>query len=523
LSKDIFTKRGITPPWAGGRVAQAQGFARYEGADWGERRAIVAALEELYASDKHPDEGKARQLWSRAVARADRQFGRNAVTRHLDGSDSPATPYLNAASGRLSSQAGQAWVNWLRKALAVDGWLMPRHATMPDSAEFSFRARPVAQLRPDEPVVMGTGWEWHHHGSDLSSREREAHEAKLCELAPPEGHAAAVEHPAGSFLPTGHLHPLTGDLVVSTNGRHRHWKHAKYLYTPGDTARRLGTNPLALERGWGDPDDLFVVVLEGTLKMCSVVEAGYLAVDAGSVTLWGGGVERLDVEDGIENLYVHTELEEFATRHLRSRPVAVVCDSDWHSNPLVLEQTERVAAILNEAGARAVACAPPEGRSRGWRHPVSGAEQKIKRGVDDWLGEHEPGERHDAMLELVCRPRRVGDSELTADHPALEGIRADGRENTVALVRTLGEWASPEGVAPYAETRLSESLGLSKRAVQMSRRRAVERHLLEPLTEAERGRNGADHYMQAPLVRVVPEALPTYRTTTLREWLATLK
>jgi hypothetical protein len=35
---DIFTPRGIIPPWnKGGEVARRQGFVHYEGADWRER------------------------------------------------------------------------------------------------------------------------------------------------------------------------------------------------------------------------------------------------------------------------------------------------------------------------------------------------------------------------------------------------------------------------------------------------------------------------------------------------------
>ena len=39
---------------------------------------------------------------------------------------------------------------------------------------------------------------------------------------------------------------------------------------------------------------LFVFVLEGTLKMCSVVEAGNPAIDAGSVTLWGWRLPEIE-------------------------------------------------------------------------------------------------------------------------------------------------------------------------------------------------------------------------------------
>jgi hypothetical protein len=481
---DIFTPRGITPPSKpGGRAAREQGFARYEGADWHARRAIIAEHEPLYAEELSPDRGKLLRR-----VRPDR-IGREG-------------------EGLVYSErrSRQSWETWLRGALSVDGWLMPRHAVMPDHEDSDFRYRPVAQLRPDVPV-QGRLLPAHTHRrlrAERRGREqaspRTQHAASVCDL-----------DADGNVLPTGHLHPHTGEVVVPLEGRHAHWDQAKYLYTPGNSARRLGTSPLSLESGY-EADELFVVVLEGTLKMVAVTEAGYPAIDAGSVTLWKSETA------GPEGMI--SELAEFADRHLQGRNVAVVCDSDWHANRLVLSQTQTVTDILTARGARAVACAPPEGRSLGWRHPYTGAKMRAKRGVDDWLGEHAPGDRHEAMLELVFH-ERVADSELTADHPALAGVRSDGRETTVALVRALGELARPDDrVAPYAEERLMASLGRAKLTVQQARRRAMERRLIEELTEAER-RYDADggFYMVAPLVRVAPEGMPTYRVGTLRDWL----
>ncbi len=488
MSTDIFTPRGITPPSEGGRVAQAQGFARYEGADWRERRAELAALPSAGAFDP--------------------AFHFNPDPR----------------------KSAKAWTSWLVAALAVDGWAMPRYAIMPEHENPDFAVDPATQIRPDAPV-HGRWLPAHMHRRIRGERRgreeaspRTRHAGSVCDLAPP-GHSAAIEHPAGAVLPTGHLHPKTGEVVVPLEGRHHHWDQAKYLYLPGKSARRLGTSPLSVANGY-EADELFVVVLEGTLKMCAVTEAGYPAIDAGSVTLWRSESEEAEWEVGdFGEVYLTggmtSELGEFAERHLKGRRVAVVCDSDWYSNRLVLDQTEKVTGILRDAGAFAVACAPPEGPPLGWVHPYTGIEVRAKRGVDDWLGEHHPADRHDAMLELLYH-ERVSDAALTADHRALVGIRRDGRETTLALVRTLGEWASPEhGVAPYAEERLMASLGRAKRSVQEARRRAVECGLIEELTEAERQYDTANdsYFMRPPLVRVVPEAMPTYRKSTLREWL----
>lgn len=490
MSKDIFTERGITPPWDGGRVAQAQGFARYEGADWRERRKALASLPGAWL------------------------FGME---------DAPLVE--DHGSGRVYPSLGRrAWQTWLRTALSVDGWALPRFSPLPEELD-----RPATQIRPDVPV-QGRWKAAHHHAwlrKDVRGREgaspRTRHAAKLCDLAPP-GHGQAIQHPAGDFLPTGHLHPLTGEGVVPLGGRHRHWTQAKYLYTPGSTAKWLGTSPLSLEARF-ELDDLFFVVLEGTLKMCAVTEAGFPCIDAGSVTLWGSSFVSGDVElDEFGDPYlvgdVMSELTEFAKLYLEGRRVAVVCDSDWHSNPLVLEQTQKVTAVLKDSGAVAVSCAPPEGESLAWSHPYTGVEMRAKRGVDDWLGEHQPGERHDALLELVYH-EQASDAELTVDHPALEGMRLDGRKTVVELLLELGRNASPTTrIAPYAERRLMTKLERHKEPLQRARRAAVERGLAEDLIEAERVADGAGNYsMLAPLIRVVPEAMPRYRTGTLREWL----
>jgi hypothetical protein len=468
---NIFTKRGITPPWRpGGHVARAQGFTRYEGPDWRARRADLAKLPDgwVFESDSSPDPRKSNRSWTR----------------------------------------------WLVGALAVDGWAMPRHSIMPDHEDSEFRFAPTTQIRPDVPV-FGRFDPPHSHRQLPGERRgleqvapRTAHAAKVCDL-----------DADGNVLPTGHLHPHTGEVVVSPEGWHAHWRQAKYLYTPGNSARRLGTNPLSVESGY-EADELFVVVMEGTLKMVAVTEAGFPAIDAGSVTLWKSESVWAEPDgDGGFDGGEYLELDEFAERHLQGRPVAVVCDSDWHANRLVRDQTEKVTEILKARGARAVACAPPAGKKLGWRHPYTGAEMRAKLGVDDWLGKH-PRNRHDAFLDLVFH-EKVADAEITADHPALAGIRRDGRENMVAFLRALGETAAPDTrVAPYAEGRLRATTGLAKETLQRGRRTAATRQLLQELTEADRRFDGeGGFYMEAPLVRLAPEAMPTYRVGTLRDWL----
>jgi hypothetical protein len=168
---DIFTARGITPPWKkGGHVARAEGFERYEGADWKARRA-VAAEHAPFGWEHSPD----------------------------------------------PEQSRHGWIMWLAGAFSRDGWVMPRHAVMPGHEDTDWRWAPLAQLRPDAPLASPPLW--HHHWFDLEGwGERWAHEHKVCEPAPP-GHLKAIAHPDGAYLPTGHLHrPRASSFTQRTGG-----------------------------------------------------------------------------------------------------------------------------------------------------------------------------------------------------------------------------------------------------------------------------------------------------------------
>jgi hypothetical protein len=388
------------------------------------------------------------------------------------------------------------WLGWLQSNLSEDGWAMPRHSIMPDADGDAapFADDPWTQIRPDRPIVKG--WKEHHHGH----KRDKMHEAKTCDL-----------DDDGNPLPTGHLHPETGEIVVPLEGLHRHLDQAKYLYTPGGTAKRLGTNPLNLERGY--EGDLFVIVMEGTLKMCAVTEAGYPCIDAGSVNLWGGDTK---VRDG----YL-LELEAFADRYLRGRRVAVVCDSDWYANWMVEEQTKQVAAVLEPIVGRVVACAPGEGKSYGWRHPLTGVEMKKKRGIDDALGEFAPADRHEAFLDEVGFYGVIREAELTTNHPLLTGMRSDGRKGVVDTLKEVGKYAPPgSATTRYPETRAADALRRPKKSVQRNMTSAKDVGLAREVAPAERRpRIGGGFYMEPPLLELVPEALPKHEWRTLRQWL----
>lgn len=481
---DIFTKRGITPPWEpGGHVARAQGFERYEGPDWEARRAIAASVETLFRWDTGPHKTH-RPDWT-----------------------TPAK-YRKPARRKDPELSWQSWLKW---AFSEDGWLLPRHAILPDHDHWG--DRPVTQLRPDRPV--GGSVKKRHGHWEMGALAKWQHEHKVCELAP-EGHPYARKHPAGDYLPTGHIHPVTMERVTYRRGKdnkHSHYDEAKYVYTPGDTALRLGTNPVVLERGWGTPDDLFVFVMEGTLKMCSVAEAGYPVIDAGSVTLWHG--ERvfdkwgdqvsdpyhpftLDYAD-VDSWEVEREIDVFAARHLKGRRVAVVCDSDWAENAAVADQTNQVVEALESRGARAVRCAPPP------------KPDGSKRGIDDWLGEHPQEDRREKFLEIIC----PGNPVLTVDDPRLAVIRrSDGRKTIVDLVTEMGRQSDGQGLAAYRKKDLAKTLGRSTSRIDHALKGAIKSGLVSKVTEAER--RGPEQGMLAPLFLVDPDARPS--ALTLRSW-----
>lgn len=474
---DIFTKRGLDPH---GAVVRAQGFLRYAGDTWRERQAVVATVEPLYAEAEGPPRV---HDWS-PPSYTDPEYAEVHVKDPV-----------------------KSWLGWRVWAFGVDGWLMPRHAVMPD--DLGWGDAPVAQLRPDVPLPGRPARHWARHRG-LGAMARREHERSVCEAFDPtkayhpRALRAVVPHPDGDFLPTGHLHPATGQEVVPIGADHRHHREAKYLYTPGGTARRLGTNPLVLERGWGTPDDLFVFVMEGTLKMCAVAEAGYPVIDAGSVTLWNGTRAVWDdapwdpdfsyLGDRLER-----EIDAFARLHLGGRTVAVICDSDWNENDNVREETDHVVRILEGHGARAVRCAPP---SRPADHP-----EGPKRGIDDWLGEG-----HD-LLDI----RVPGPADLTPDHPMLAHIRrADGRESATDLALDMGRRADERGIVAYRPKDQVARTGMATTTQDRALENLMVGGVTSQMHEAEH--RGPDQGTTASLWYVDEVARP--RPVTLRSWLS---
>jgi hypothetical protein len=377
--------------------------------------------------------------------------------------------------------------------------------------------------------------EWYQ----ASIKDRSEHEAGTCEWArvPKEDERSVgvwldgdlVRQPeTGKILVrTGHLHPDTGECVVPTDKPHAHLDWAKYLYVKGaGRAQRIGTHPRILRSGFVAPEGLFLFVIEGTLKLDSIVSAGWPGIEAGSVTLWNAEVvDEIDLDDGYGSIEVRRtrELEEFARRHLEGVPTAVVCDSDWAENWMVREQVDQAVKLLADCGVPAVGCAPPPGEELHWNDPLTGFPKRKKHGVDDWLAKarDDGGDQHEAVLEMMVR------EDAHDDAPGLEKavarMTADltFRENSRTLLREFGRRATDSGVMAYKEHDIAASTGFNRSTVQRFRARLVERvESVRQIGDVEYHGRGGRVVAKPPRLLLPPDLLPPTRKTTLREWLS---
>jgi hypothetical protein len=468
---------------------------------------------------------------------------------------------------------------WLSRALICGGWVLPKCAPMPSHSQFWWT--PYAQLRPDHPVMARSGV--HDHDGLLHSHRDEGrcacganhaappvrrikwppppdrppgvwhswfqpplrglarlkHESSLCEWAAvPKGFRLPVPVLDGRsdgkvLVPTGHLHPDTGEMVVPLQGQHAHLDWAKYMYVKGQgRAQRLSTHPRVRAAGFDAPEGLFVFVIEGTLKLDSVVSAGWPGIESGSVTLWDAYAEEAEAEweEGdfgethlVGGMQGFSELEEFAERHLEGIPTAIVCDSDWAENRLVRDQVDKAVSLLARCGVLAVGCAPPPGESRGWTHPVTALPMVKKQGVDDYLATFTPQQRHDALLDMPVREPACDDASglETAAHRAAQ--KPSGVETNFRLLQEMRQDAQPDGLVPYRREQLARRVGRNRSNVDDARDRLVKTGALTPITKAERVSNSEGGVRSiAPVYRLAAELRPTAGRS-LREWLTEIE
>lgn len=456
----------------------------------------------------------------------------------------------------------------MSRALVVGGWVIPKTTLMPDHDQFWWT--PYAQLRPDRPVMarrsvhrhdgmahrhrddgrcqcgefhtrppvrrsrwpyrpQDAWWDWYQ--PPLGKKARARHETSVCDWAA-DGLSLPVDildaRDGEVLVPTGHLHPDTGEVVLPARGRHAHLTWAKYLYVPGQgKAQRLNTHPRVRSSGYAAPEGVFFFVIEGTLKLDAVVSAGWPGIESGSVTLWGAYAEEAEAEwvtGDFGEVYLdggmagYSELEEFALRYLQGVPTAVVCDSDWVENRLVRDQVNQAVALLAGCGVPAVGCAPPAGEYRGWTHPFTGQPVHAKLGVDDYLAQFHPKQWHDALLDL-----RVRDPK--ADPPGLEAAvmraaeKKAGEEIHRGLLRELAR-DSTSGLVEYRPAVLGRRLNRDTANVDRARDKHLALGHITEVVAAEKVSNGYGEVRTlAPVYRLREDLRPREHDRTLRDWL----
>ena len=279
--------------------------------------------------------------------------------------------------------------------------------------------------------------------------------------------------------------------------------------------------------GYAASEGVFFFVIEGTLKLDAVVSAGWPGIESGSVTLWDAYVEEPEAEWEIGDfgeVYLeggmvgYSELEEFAHRYLQGVPTAVVCDSDWAENRLVRDQVNQAVALPAGCGVAAVGCAPPPGEHRGWTHPFTGQPMRAKLGVDDYLAQFDPRQRHDAVLDLHVR-------DAKADPPGLEAAvrraaeKKAGEEIHRGLLRELAR-DSTSGLVEYRPTVLARRLNRHIANIDRARDKHLDLDHVTEVVAAERVSNGSGEVRTlAPLYRLREDLRPPEHDRTLRDWL----
>ena len=463
---------------------------------------------------------------------------------------------------------------WLRESLTAPGWVIPKVSPLPDHRLFGWT--PYAQLRPDHPVRPRR--EFHNHeglrhrpegcicgvahsgppirrirmwGAQISRPDREIeytwdwyqrplrglgrleHERKLCEWAPVEAVPTWVkilnerqrDNSVEALVPTGHLHPDTGEVVVPLDRPHAHLDWAKYLYMKGEgRAKRFGTHPRMVNSNFAAPEGVIFWAIEGTLKLDAIVSAGWPGIETGSVTLWDSWEYDYDTDEDGPHRWTVDELDELAGRHLAGRRVPIVCDSDWADNDKVRRQLDAAVALLASHGVDAVGCAPPPGESRGWRY-LNGEECFKKQGVDDYLFGFDLADRHDALLAMPVR------EEIVASAIDIEATNASqrpaGRETGRRLLYWAQNNANEAGEFSKRRHEIAEAIDRDPRRVDDAWERFLARGAFEPVEGGEGDRyyagvgvGGRPQFRSTASVYRLREDLRRRAARTLRDWLA---
>jgi predicted nucleic acid-binding Zn ribbon protein len=257
-----------------------------------------------------------------------------------------------------------AWVEHKSFAAKIGnqsgGWIMPRNAPR----GYGWRGV-VAEIRPDQKVKTGDHWHWHG-------------DPELLTDGPLRIPTTGKPLPRKWIHTTKEMHQHIEDVH---EGKHLQSVHleenwAKYVFTPGDGAKRLDVNPYVYERYGGDAfrdAEIVYFPLEGCIKNDSILSAGGVAFSIPSVTLcpWG-------------------ELRRFSSE-LIGKPVILVCDADWSENWMVYRQAMLIRDFLRGRGVDAHVGGPPISDFK--------ANKRLK-GIDDSLASGRTLED----IEVIDRP-----------------------------------------------------------------------------------------------------------------------
>jgi hypothetical protein len=333
----------------------------------------------------------------------------------------PYTPYragehdvLFAEDPKYRDELRPGQVRFVKRLVKQrDGVIMRRHACLSGLPE------PWAQIRPyrdgDDPGVLiqtfrhRHPWAYvhmHRNDGELRIQPSPRHDGvQRRSLISPRGiQAHERNHPRGpEIVPDEIRSAMTSDMRMHphwwnwsahlTTGEyadqhdpdmgskwHEHQDYARYLYAPGDPERPesgkersagVDVHPLAEELIDHGGRRVYYA-LEGILKNDALLAQNVPVFNTGSVTLW-----------------LPDELRRFAAMRLLGsfEQIVVVPDSDWHSNPQVSRQANRVANLLRREYLDVVIAAPPAECGPVCNHTDRAMKRSHKVGIDDYIGE----------------------------------------------------------------------------------------------------------------------------------------
>jgi hypothetical protein len=248
-------------------------------------------------------------------------FDEHGISRRVG----DARPYLGYEQGDPDRLLREHWPSSPKFAAKIarqsSGIIIPRYPP----ASLGLPNVP-AEIRPDTAVV--TSSHHHFHGDDPETADLTfpSTENRL----PPKWIHTPEER-------ARHIEKVHGGNNVQTV--HLDENKAKYVFPPGDGAKRLDIHPLAWSRFTNA--SRVMIGIEGCIKADAMFSAGEAVISFPSVTLWRA-----------------PELAA-AVRYLRDKAVYIVPDADWITNGNVITQAMFFRTFLRKRGVKDTHVAAP--------------------------------------------------------------------------------------------------------------------------------------------------------------------